>query len=84
MAHVLFAKAMLASHDDPSAPKVDGEAFNITDGERHYFLGLSSKDMESRWLGTSAECMYAGTSYGARRDSSNCLRMALHDIHLRK
>lgn len=31
MAHVLLAKALLASQGNPSAPKVDGEAFNITD-----------------------------------------------------
>ena len=34
MAHVLLAKALLASQGNP---KVDGEAFNITDGERHRF-----------------------------------------------
>ncbi|KAK3168319.1 hypothetical protein OEA41_004766 [Lepraria neglecta] len=37
MAHVLLAKALLARHRDPTAPKVDGEAFNITDGERQRF-----------------------------------------------
>ena len=34
-AHVLLAKALLAQH--PAAPKVDGEAFNISDGQRHLF-----------------------------------------------
>ncbi|MCJ1409629.1 hypothetical protein MMC19_003710 [Ptychographa xylographoides] len=34
-AHVLLAKALLKR--ELSAPKVDGEAFNITDGERHGF-----------------------------------------------
>ncbi|MCJ1357601.1 MAG: erg26, C-3 sterol dehydrogenase [Icmadophila ericetorum] len=42
-AHVLLAKSLLAQvnreRDDPALPKVDGEAFNITDGPegRHYF-----------------------------------------------
>lgn len=36
IAHILVAKALLAT--EPSlAGKVDGEAFNISDGERHYF-----------------------------------------------
>ena len=43
IAHVLVAKAMLASRGDPSAPKVDGEAFNITDGERHHFWDFPRK-----------------------------------------
>ena len=34
-AHVLLAKALLIQ--SPAASKVDGEAFNITDGERHLF-----------------------------------------------
>ena len=37
MAHVLLARALLAREGDSSAPKVDGEAFNITDGERRRF-----------------------------------------------
>lgn len=32
-AHVLAARALLAGITDPNAPKVDGEAFNITDDE---------------------------------------------------
>jgi sterol-4alpha-carboxylate 3-dehydrogenase (decarboxylating) len=34
-AHVLLAKSLLAR--DPGAPKVEGEAFNISDGQRHRF-----------------------------------------------
>ena len=29
-------------------------------------LGLPSNNMKSRWLGTSVECTYAGTSHGTR------------------
>ena len=36
-AHDLLDNAMLASHGNSSAPRVGGEAFNITDGERHRF-----------------------------------------------
>ena len=39
-AHILLAKALLrraATTTDDTTPKVDGEAFNITDGERHRF-----------------------------------------------
>lgn len=38
-AHILLAKALLknAAILDPMAPKIDGEAFNITDGQRHRF-----------------------------------------------
>ena len=39
-AHLLLALALhnrLLHPSDPSAPKIDGEAFNITDGERHTF-----------------------------------------------
>lgn len=38
-AHILLAKALLrkATTVDAMAPKVDGEAFNITDGQRHRF-----------------------------------------------
>ena len=37
IAHVLLAKAFITQHATPSTTKVDGEAFNITDGERHRF-----------------------------------------------
>ena len=36
-AHVLLFRALLAQLGNPSAPEVDGEAFNITDGERRPF-----------------------------------------------
>ena len=38
-AHILLAKALLRSKTsiDDTIPKVDGEAFNITDGQRHLF-----------------------------------------------
>ena len=42
-AHVLLAQALLARLDNPAAPKVDGEAFNITDGERHPFWDFPRK-----------------------------------------
>ena len=37
-AEVLVAKGFLRGITDPTAPKVDGEAFNITDDEPHYPL----------------------------------------------
>ena len=56
-AHVLLAKSLLAR--DTKRPRVDGEAFNITDGERHRFwdfpriiwkiLGHDVKD-EKLWI----------------------------------
>ena len=36
-AHVLLAKALLLRYSWTGAPKVDGEAFHINDGERHLF-----------------------------------------------
>ncbi len=36
-AHVLLAKALLSQTDADATPKVAGEAFNITDGERRLF-----------------------------------------------
>jgi len=36
-AHVLLAKALLSQNDADATPKVAGEAFNITDGQRHRF-----------------------------------------------
>lgn len=36
-AHHLLAVALMKPAVDPSAPKVDGEAFNITDGQRQNF-----------------------------------------------
>lgn len=44
-AHVLLATALLVQ--DPAASKVDGEAFNITDGKRH-LLGFPTGYLESR------------------------------------
>ena len=37
MAQCSPCQALLARHRDPSAPKVDGEPFNITDGKRQRF-----------------------------------------------
>ena len=57
MAHMLLAKCLLAQGS--KTPRVDGEAFNITDGERHRFwdfpriiwkaLGHEVKD-ENLWI----------------------------------
>lgn len=42
-AHILLTKALLrsAATRERRAPKVDGEAFNITDGQRHRFWSFS-------------------------------------------
>ncbi|KAL8746541.1 MAG: hypothetical protein Q9190_001459 [Brigantiaea leucoxantha] len=37
MAHILLSKALLTQPRDHTGPKIDGEAFNITDGESHPF-----------------------------------------------
>jgi len=42
-AHLLAAKALLRSMKDPKAPKVDGEAFFITDGRPVFFWDFSRK-----------------------------------------
>ncbi|KAL9122803.1 MAG: hypothetical protein Q9187_000648 [Circinaria calcarea] len=42
-AHVLAAKAILRGFHDPQSPKVDGEAFFITDGKPVFFWDFSRK-----------------------------------------
>ena len=42
-AHLLIAKALLVGYQDPKTPKVDGEAFFITDGKPMPFWTFSRK-----------------------------------------
>lgn len=42
-AHILAAQALIAGIDNPSAPKVDGEAFFVTDGDPVLFWDFSRK-----------------------------------------
>ena len=42
-AHLLVAKGLLVGLVSPSAPKIDGEAFNITDDEPHFPLTFFRK-----------------------------------------
>ena len=79
-AHVLTAKALLAGKSNPNAPKVDGEAFFITDGTPKPLLGLFADGLACRWRSDATRKNQSHAAVADRDDGWHG-EMALLGVH---